>query len=525
MDKNRLILLFHTIKYLKFIQIFYRIFFFVRNRFFTIKYPLKEVGIPNMINWKCTIPSTSCYVEDTFTFLNKARKFENNIDWNFDEFGRLWTYNLNYFDFINQDNLNKKEGIELIQDYIKFNHKLKDGLEPYPISLRSINWIKFILKNKIEDKEINKYLYNHYQILLKNLEYHLLGNHLLENGFSLFFGAYFFHDDVMYDKAVKLLNDQLSEQILNDGAHFELSPMYHQIILNKLLDCVCLAKLNMSKGDKFLSFLESKASKMLGWLSQVTYKNGQIPMVNDSAFGIVPESNLLFKYARALNLNWNSGELSDSGYRKFIKNNYELFVDVGHIGPNYQPGHAHSDTFNFELHIDSIPFIIDTGTSTYEKNELRQKERSTNAHNTVSVNGKEQTEVWGGFRVGRRARIINLKETNLSVEATHDGYSKSEGCLHTRKFEVRDHDIVINDILSKNIDGVARFHLHPQFKDFNIDNDRIDFKHFNQSLRFSGVNVQLEVESYTFAEGFNKRSEAKCIKVLFCGRLKTQICT
>ena len=29
---------------------------------------------------------------------------------------------------------------------------------------------------------------------------------------------------------------------------------------------------------------------------------------------------------------------------KLETNNYELFIDVGNVGPDYQPGHAHSDT-------------------------------------------------------------------------------------------------------------------------------------------------------------------------------------
>ena len=66
---------------------------------------------------------------------------------------------------------------------------------------------------------------------MDNIEYHILGNHLLENGFSLFFGAYYFQDEKFYVKAKKILTDELDEQILEDGAHFELSSMYHQIML------------------------------------------------------------------------------------------------------------------------------------------------------------------------------------------------------------------------------------------------------------------------------------------------------
>lgn len=73
----------------------------------------------------------------------------------------------------------------------------------------------------------------------------------------------------------------------------------------------------------------------------------------------------------------------------------ELLADVGSIGPDYQPGHAHADTFNFVLYLNERPIIVDTGTSTYEVNEIRFYERSTAAHNTVVVAGKNSSESMG----------------------------------------------------------------------------------------------------------------------------------
>ena len=159
--------------------------------------------------------------ENSFTFLNISHSFSDKINWNFNQFGKLWTYNLNYFDFLNQENISKETGLRLIQDFIKNDALLKDGKEPYPISLRGINWVKFLSNNQVKDELINNTLYFHYCILFKNLEYHLLGNHLLENAFSLLFGAYYFQDEKLYNKSKNLLISELNEQVLKDGAHFE----------------------------------------------------------------------------------------------------------------------------------------------------------------------------------------------------------------------------------------------------------------------------------------------------------------
>ena len=81
------------------------------------------------------------------------------------------------------------------------------------------------------------------------MEYHILGNHLLENGYALLFGAYYFGDKKLYEKAYQIVSEELEEQILEDGAHFELSPMYHQILLNRLLDCIYLVNSNIFLKD------------------------------------------------------------------------------------------------------------------------------------------------------------------------------------------------------------------------------------------------------------------------------------
>ena len=383
------------------------------------------------MHWNDTLLNPNSFIEKTkFNFLNIEKDFNQEIDWNCKELGMLWAFNINYFDFLNQQTIDVKDGIRLIKDYISKDSLLKVGKASYPISLRGINWVKFLAKNKISDHKIDQALYNHYQILLCNPEYHLLGNHLLENGFSFLFGAYYFKDELMYKQALIILKTELIEQTLKDGGHFELSPMYHQTILFRVLDCIQLLKLNLWKNDDLLSFLESIASRMASWLKEVTFDNGDIPMVNDSSFGIAPSTEELLYYGERLRIQPKDTKLSDSGYRMFKNKKFELFVDIGHVGASYQPAHAHSDTFNFILYVDKQPVVVDTGVSTYEKNALRQSERSTSSHNTVKIGNTEQTQVWGGFRVAKRAKIISLSEED-GLEATHNGY-KNLGVEHTR---------------------------------------------------------------------------------------------
>lgn len=478
------------------------------------------------IQWEGGIPFANRYFKDrSFEFLNIQHSFSKEIDWNYADYGKLWTYNLNYFDFLNQSKITKQEGLNLIQDYIQKDSTLKDGKEPYPISLRVINWVKFLSQNQHKDSKIDAILFHHCQILLHNLEYHLLANHLLENAFSILFGAYYFQDDRIYVKAKKLLIKQLNEQVLKDGAHYELSAMYHQILFHRLLDCIQFIRLNPSwKHDELLSFLENKASMMRSWLEQVTYQNGDIPMVSDAAFGIAPTSAELLSFANYLNIMSSELPLSDSGYRKIIKDDFELFLDVGNIQPSYQPGHTHSDTFHFELHKNQAPVFVDTGISTYEKNQQRQYERSTSSHNTVVIDGKNQTEVWGGFRVARRAKVIHLAEDENSVTAVHDGY-KRHGFLHKRTFDwSKKNTLIIEDDTGKSTgyNAVASFHLHSSIDQPVLEHNRLSLPEQNIIIRFQAASA-IEIQKYKLPKGYNKFESAYKIIVNFDRNLVTQI--
>ena len=509
---NKTLRLFNTVKFLKPIQIYYRFYYLVRKKSRGVmgKTPLfsKESAI-NFLNLQESIHIIDCYsIQNKFTFLNLDKKFEDKIDWNYSEHGKLWTYNLTYFDYLSHTN--QKESLYLMNSFVENISTIKDGLEPFPISLRGINWVKYLSYSKIRDKKIENSLYAQYYILLDNLEYHLLGNHLLENGFSLLFGAYYFQDEILYQKAKKILTQQLEEQILEDGAHFELSPMYHQIMLFRLLDCINLLQNNSWKKSELLEFLVKKAELMLGWLENISYKSGEIPLFNDSAKGIAPTTRQLLSYAEVLGIEVKKSSMKQSGYRKIFKNNYECIVDVGHIGAEYIPGHAHADTFNFELRINGKPFIVDTGLSTYETNDRRTLERSTCSHNTVEVNGQSQSDVWGGFRVGNRAKIIALTENENFIESTHDGYKK-DNILHTRKWSFEEDKIIIEDRLSQPTNAVARFHFAPTLSEEEI------LKYFDITEE------KIKFERYSYAPEFNIKKEALVLSIYFNNFLKIEI--
>jgi len=541
----RYLRLFNTVKYLKPIQVYYRLYYFTRARWRKcsgFRYPLALSSYSRELTLQPSIDSYVSRDEERFIFLNLSHRFEKGIDWNYAAYGKLWTYNLTYFDFLHQPGMSREEGMGLIYDFIAQEDSLKDGLEPFPISLRGINWIKFLALHKVRDQKIDESLYAQYAILMDNLEYHLLGNHLLENGFSLLFGASYFQDERLYTKAKEILTAELEEQILEDGAHFELSPMYHEIMLFRTLDCINLVKHNQWIVDSgwLIEFLEEKAVKMLGWLNAITYENGDIPLLNDSANGIAPTTEQLNDYASRLQVGHpdtgSESGMTDSGstdnrfriksgmtrlkkswYRKYKNDRYECLIDVGHIGPDYIPGHAHADSFSFELRINGKPFIVDTGLSTYETNARRMAERGTAAHNTVEVSQSNSSEVWGGFRVANRAYVTKLEESDDSVTATHDGY-KNLGVMHTRSWRFEADKITIEDSLSTECRAVARLHFHPDVTEAMIKK-HITIHHSPSTIHYPPS----PIHHYDYAPEFNKTQKALVMEIPFEEKLKVEI--
>ena len=496
-------LLFSTIRHLKIKQLLYQVW----NRLSKTKYE-------HLISYATVCPAFTCKPVNKarvstgheFFFLNVSSYFTS---WSERSHGNSWADNLNYMDWLCQEGISFEEGSSWIDMFIKDLPTNPVGLDPYPIALRGINWIKFIIANcdKIDQdrkKRWDETLYSQYKLLEKKLEWHLLGNHLLEDIYSLFLASIYFNDTKMFLRYSRLLRRELNEQILPDGAHFEQSPMYHCILLDRILDCCNISCANIVfEGQEALnSFLKDKASLMLGHLESIVYENGDIPMLNDSAEGIAPAAHELFDYARRMGIGWTKQYLRECGYRKWTKAGYEVVLDVGNITATYQPGHSHADTFNYELRVDGQPFIVDTGISTYEKNSRRQFERSTVAHNCVSPDGADSSDVWGGFRVGRRCNSQIIYESENSVVACHDGFDKP--CK--RKLELSEDGLVVEDWYEG--DAVSYIHIAE-----NADEQRIHIDGATEVL----------VKEHMYSTEYNRFHKGIVFQVHFNGYLKYTI--
>ena len=514
-------LLWNTIKYLKVRQILFQVMNRVHKPAYKVyDLPFAVDDLPKGLKTE-PIARYKCLEGSTFTFLNLEHEFAG---WNFTDNGMLWAYNQNYFDWLNQKDITQEEGCKWIDCYI--STYLTDlhvsanscdscdtrrlGLDPYPIALRCIDWVKFFCRYpECATKPRIESLYSQLRLLEKELEYHLLGNHLLEDAYSLFIGSVYFQDDKLGGKAYRLLISQLKEQTLSDGAHYEQSVMYHCILLDRLLDCINISAYRANL-TSYILHLTSFAEQMLGHLESIVWEDGSIPLLNDAAEGIAPAPSQIFDYARRLGLQWKAIPLGECGYRKMKNERIEAVMDVGNITATYQPGHSHADSLNYELHIDGNPFVIDTGISTYDKTPRRQFERSTAAHNCVMVEKDtkgtgdyvDSSQVWGGFRVGKRCNVTLMIDKANEVVACHNGYGKK--CK--RRFAIEDGKFVVEDTYDGN--AVSLIHLV-----VDADTNRIKIE--------GARKVEMADEKYSVE--YNRFLSSRVMKIYFMGKVKYTI--
>ena len=513
-----------TISHLKGTQILFRVKYIMRSVF--PSYDLEDLNESQVeivdfhfIRSKNLI-GTNPYI---FEFLNQSVNFSEKVDWNYARNGKLWTYNLNYFDFITNSDLRSDEVTELIGAYHDCYKSIKDGKDSYPTSLRIMNLIKIF--GRFRSPELEYILICDIRRLYGSLEYHILGNHLLENAFALYFASHLYPENRrLTNKAVKLLREQLKEQILKDGGHYERSFMYHQIVLGRLLESISLTRSNPHEwSSKLMPLLVSSAESMVNWMSKIS-NNGEVFMrFNDSIEGISPSYNDLLGLAwRLFPIRKKNVVLDDSGFRVWRLGPFFFTLNIGEIGPKYQPGHAHADTLSFTLHYNGYPVIVDPGISTYESNDIRQLERSTFYHNTVSVNRLNNNEVWGSFRVGNRAKTNVIFESDEKIEVTHDGY-KGQCVYHTRSWIKRDGNIVIRDRIKnrRNVILESCFHFAPNTSIKPLGESILYLNH-QIILEFTG-SIDIKLEDYFYCVGFNQTLKAKKAVVSFKKILETTI--
>jgi len=447
--------------------------------------------------------------------LNIEREFDSGIDWRPPDATRLWVYTLSYFADLPQsaigggdehagsgeqpgsesptNPLSAAKAAGLVDSWIDANPPgTLDTWDPYAISIRVVNWIKWMLllesagapeaapsgTGSASDRILDS-LAAQLRLLERRLEFDIAANHLMANAMALTVGGLFFggeEGDRWANRGFALLFRELHEQVRDDGGHYERTPTYHAVVLEQLLDVLNLWTVFPDGVPRSWRDsrprLEGKVLAMLEWLDAMTHPDGGTSFFNDATFGAAATRDGLFDYAEKLELatarTMFSGvhRLDATGFFRLTSEDGRTVVlfDAGAPQPRYQPGHAHSESLSFELSRDGGRVFVNSGVSTYEPGHERLWQRQTAAHNTVRIDEREQSELWASHRCGRRARMAEAGARDGWAYAAHTGYRFLPGRpRHQRKIQVTDGSVEIVD----SIDGGGEhllewfFHIHP----------------------------------------------------------------
>lgn len=527
---GKIILVINTVKYLKWQQIYYR---FVRK--FTKPKVTDKFGgsiqkAPGL--WKDVV----LYEEKIDShlkacFLNQSKVLDLPRDWNNERFDKLWLYNLHYFEDLLANNANAKYDFHLRllnswveQNPIGYGH----GWDPYPTSLRIVNILKAWLGGLALNDALFKSVHSQASYLSNDLEKHLLGNHYFVNLKALLFAGVIFENFRWINIAEKGLISEIPEQILNDGANFELSPMYHSLMLIDMLDMLNLSRAYPTQiSRRLVSLLDIYIPKMLGFMQAMAHPDGGVSFFNDSADGIAPSKKNIENYAETLgfkisDIDYGKHQIIDnapSGYFCAIAAGNKLLFDTAPVGPDYIPAHGHADTLSFELSIGAERVFVNSGTSQYGVSSKRLNQRKTRSHNTVEIDGKDSSQVWNGFRVANRARILSrsarqYSENSITLRAAHNGYKSTfGGSIHHRSLTLTSNTLcVVDEIKGDFKQAISRFFVHPSLF-VDLDNNILKIEGSGFSLIANTENFQLTVKNSVWCPQFGLCIPNKVIEI------------
>lgn len=533
--------LFFTLKQISFLQIVCRLIYIIKRKiieqFGSFLYSKYEEIFENTV---LQIDNNSFFVlnnryhytdkiddllDNNFKFLNHNINFGETIDWHKDELNtgtRLWKLNLNYHEFLidvaysfieTKDNKYINFVEKTISEWFEQNPLGtkgygKDNWNSYAISLRLISWIKIyqLIGNHFSSnfkKLFIKLLWIQSHFLKDNIEYDILGNHIIKNWKALKWSKFFFKTNE-FDKIIKSLEKYVFIQFTKDKFHEELSPMYSAIVLEDLLEVYLIDEKsvnadlihNLFKNINFLSF-----SNNYSFFNDSVSNNGvQLKDLSNFYYKVFPQKKgVIFE-----------GDFNIDGYLGFKNSNSHLIIDMANITEGNQPAHIHCDAMSFEFSKNGNKIFTNSGTYEYNYGKRRYYSRSTESHNTLKYGDFNQSEIWGSFRVARKAKtnykIIKHSNNSIKLIGYVSGFDFNKKIIHQREFDCSNTRMIINDTLISNNEAdhsKIYYHLTPEY---SISNNQIFNNKTNKFIADIFCNLKYDVVKTEYYKEFGHLS-------------------
>ncbi len=474
---------------------------------------------------------------------------------------------------------NEKYAIEVkneIMDWIENNKPLfgVNWVSTMEVAIRISNMI--VAYDFIKDSQcctddflakLIKSIYNHGIYIVNNLEWseEMTHNHYVSDIVGLLFIALnvpVFKESLKWkDFAGNELVNEMDKQVYEDGSDFEASTSYHRLALELFFYSYYLCTgYGIVLPDKF----KCKLYKMFDFVQHIIKPNNKIPQIGDNDNGrflifrereildhtylpcigsIVFEekawkrkeicfaNEALWIFGKKGKDVWDklpfnesgitSKEFENSGFYIIRDNEFYMFISCGPNGQKHVGGHGHNDKLSFELCIGNDDFIIDTGTYLYTPEPVwRNRFRSTAFHNTLQIDGYEQSEISSrlfelSYNSQARKILWEIGENILKFRGMHIGYRKRLGIDHIREieFDKTSCELTIKDYLEGNgAKEVSRFlHIAPGIKLNLIDGHQIKLTGERKSIILKIDDGELNIAKGNVSKSYGMITETNII--------------
>ena len=546
-----------------------------------------EIWWGKPIKWATDIKSNHSWKPDHFARVRKnkiPKDADIKIPWELSRLQHLLVLGQAY-----QLIQNEKYALEYesqIKDWVD-NNPVDYGVNwacTMDVAIRATNLVVsqyfFIESSGIENEfwdEFMQSLYQHMIFIRSNIEYGIIrGNHYLTDICGLVVLGLFFRSLKIGKNNLKFaINNLLKEmdyQIYGDGTDHECSIYYHAFVTELFLFTTIFLK---KDGYEFPLWYLNKLQKMLEFIMYYIKPDGTSPIIGDcddgrfikyshstpvnhkhlmalgalffnrSDFKRVAKNDIediawiygnsgINKYYEIENISESEIELSsqgfpDSGFYILRSKRVYLMVRAGDIGLRGRGGHGHCDQLGFELNIYGTDIFVDPGSYVYTGDpEMRNLFRSTQYHNTVVIDNKEQNrfDVNNLFRMNNdtKTEVVHYNFTDHvdEVLAKHHGYAKVLGVVHSRKFILNKEDdiLTIIDEFAGNGNHLFEwfFHLSPCCMETSIIQGRVEliFNNCRVAMTYP-EGLEIDVSYGYISKSYGHKTMAKIV------HLKTSI--
>lgn len=272
-------------------------------------------------------------------------------------------------------------------------------------------------------------------------------NHLIVEVAAVALAGMLFGKEEWTTPSLDVLDRELQRQVSSDGVDLESSLHYHGFVMEAYL---IVWREMASRGMEISQVWRERLEGMARFVASSRVAQGVWCVFGDDDEARILDSGrgdrCYFEYLLDLYAGVSGTdvrEIQRSGIREtYAEGGYSflrlggMFAGIDHapLGFGSIAAHAHNDILSFQLFLDGMPVLVDSGTYLYHTDLPRRDQlRSTRMHNTVTIDGKEQSQMLGAFLWGKKATSRLLSVSDDGLTATVKGLS---GVTHTRDWQM-----------------------------------------------------------------------------------------